>query len=136
LLLLLYTSFTKFPLPNLPGWLSAQNFCKFLYLTIFDKSKSVECMLFGETVRKQRESKGLLLRQAAAFLEVDTAFVSKLERSERNASKEQVVKLANFLKIPEKELLTIWLADKILETIENTQQGEEALKLALKTIQS
>ena len=93
-------------------------------------------MLFGETVRKQRESKGLLLRQAAAFLEVDTAFVSKLERSERNASREQVVKLANFLKIPENELMTIWWADKILETIENTQQGEDALKLALKTIKS
>ena len=76
------------------------------------------------------------MRQAAAFLEVDTAFVSKLERSERNASREQVVKLANFLKIPENELMTIWLADKILETIENTQQGEDALKLALKTIKS
>ena len=57
-------------------------------------------MTFGETIRNQRESKGLLLRQVAAFLEVDTAFVSKLERNERNASREQVIKLAAFLETP------------------------------------
>jgi transcriptional regulator with XRE-family HTH domain len=37
-----------------------------------DKIKS-----FGETVRDLRENKGLLLRQVAALLEVDTAFLSK-----------------------------------------------------------
>jgi transcriptional regulator with XRE-family HTH domain len=88
-------------------------------------------MLFGETLRKRRESKGLLLRQAAAFLEVDTAFVSKLERSERNASKDQVLKLAAFLKIPENELLTIWLADKIFEVIKAEDQGKQSLEFVL-----
>ncbi|MEI6058935.1 MAG: helix-turn-helix transcriptional regulator [archaeon] len=89
-------------------------------------------MTFGETIRNQRENKGLLLRQAAAFLEVDTAFVSKLERSERNASREQVIKLAEFLKYPVDNLLTVWLADKILDTINKDKKGEDALKLALK----
>jgi transcriptional regulator with XRE-family HTH domain len=89
-------------------------------------------MKFGEHLRKIRESKGLLLRQAAAFLEVDTAFVSKLERGERNASKEQVLKLSRFLNIPTEELITIWLADKIISTINNDSQGESALKLAMK----
>jgi len=51
-------------------------------------------MTFGETIRNQRRSKGLLLRQAAAYLEVDTAFVSKIEHNKRDASREQVVKLA------------------------------------------
>ncbi|HRF22985.1 MAG TPA: helix-turn-helix transcriptional regulator [Chitinophagaceae bacterium] len=89
-------------------------------------------MTFGETIRKHRESKKLLLRQAAAFLEVDTAFVSKLERGERNASREQVLKLAEFLQTPSEPLLTLWLADKISDTINNDNEGEEALKLALK----
>jgi transcriptional regulator with XRE-family HTH domain len=89
-------------------------------------------MTFGETIRKHRESKKLLLRQAAAFLEVDTAFVSKLERGERNASREQVLKLAEFLQTPSEPLLTLWLADKISDTINNDKEGEEALKLALK----
>ena len=102
-------------------------------MTIPDKSNLVELMTFGETIKKQRESKGLLLRQVAAFLEVDTAFISKLERNERNASHEQVVKLAEYLQINPDELLTIWLADKIIAVIDNNKQGEAALKLALKT---
>lgn len=89
-------------------------------------------MTFGETIRRQRESKGLLLRQVAAYLEVDTAFISKLERNERNASREQVVKLAEYLQTPSDQLLTVWLAEKILGTINNDEQGEPALKLALK----
>lgn len=89
-------------------------------------------MTFGETIRKQRESKGLLLRQVAAFLEVDTAFISKLERNERNASREQVIKLADYLQTQTDQLLTVWLAEKVLGTINNDEQGEAALKLALK----
>jgi len=89
-------------------------------------------MTFGETIRKQRDSKGLLLRQVAAFLEVDTAFISKLERNQRNASREQVIKLADYLQTPEDQLLTLWLAEKIIGTINNDTQGEAALKLALK----
>lgn len=38
---------------------------------------------FGQTIRNYREAKGLLLRQLAAALEVDTAFISKLERDEK-----------------------------------------------------
>lgn len=87
---------------------------------------------FGERIRKLREAKGLLLRQSAAFLEVDTAFVSKVERGERKASREQVEKLAQFLKANKDELITLWLSDKILEVINNEKQAEAALKLALK----
>ena len=103
-----------------------------LYLTIPDKSNLGQYITFGETIKKQRESKGLLLRQVAAFLEVDTAFVSKLERNERNASREQVIKLAEFLETPPAQLLTVWLAEKIIGTINDDKQGEAALKLALK----
>lgn len=88
-------------------------------------------MTFGETLRAQRESKKLLLRQIAAFLEVDTAFISKLERGERRASREQVVKIAEFLQAPAEPLITIWLAEKISDTIDNDAFGEEALILAL-----
>lgn len=93
-------------------------------------------MTFGETIRKQRESKGLLLRQVAAFLEVDTAYISKLERNERNASREQVVRLAEYLQTPSDQLLTVWLAEKILGTINKDKQGEAALKLALKNFKN
>ncbi len=73
-----------------------------------------------------------MLRQAAAFLEVDTAFVSKLECNEGNASQEQVEKLAEFLNTQSEELITIWLADKVMAVSSNNKQVEAALKLVLK----
>ena len=94
-----------------------------------DKIKS-----FGETVRDLRENKGLLLRQVAAFLEVDTAFLSKMERNEKKASRQQVQKLARALETTEKELMTLWLSDKILETLNKESEAYNALKLTEKRI--
>lgn len=94
-----------------------------------DKIKS-----FGETVRDLRESKGLLLRQVAAFLEVDTAFLSKMERNEKKASRQQVQKLAKALQTDEKELMTLWLSDKILETLNEESEAHNALKLTEKRL--
>lgn len=72
---------------------------------------------FGTKIRKTREQRGLLLRQIAAALEVDTALVSKIERGERKASKEQVYKLAELLKIEVDELMVLWLSDKIVDML-------------------
>jgi len=94
-----------------------------------DKIKS-----FGETVRELRENKGLLLRQVAAFLEVDTAFLSKMERSEKKASRQQVQKLARALETTEKELMTLWLSDKILETLNDESEAYNAPKSTEKRI--
>ena len=58
----------------------------------------------GQKVREIREKQNLLLRQVAAHLEVDTALISKIERGERNASRQQVIDIANFLKANEEEL--------------------------------
>ena len=71
----------------------------------------------GKKIRELREKQNLLLRQVAAQLEVDTALMSKIERGERNSSKQQVIGIAKFLKANEEELLTLWLADKIESTI-------------------
>lgn len=88
----------------------------------------------GSALRKIRESKGLLLRQVAAALEVDTAFVSKIERGEKNTSKEQLKKLAAFLETPLGQLNELWLADKLMNTLEGEEQAEEALKIVSKKI--
>ncbi|MCO6496341.1 MAG: helix-turn-helix transcriptional regulator [Chitinophagaceae bacterium] len=89
---------------------------------------------FGETVRDLRENKGLLLRQVAAVLEVDTAFLSKMERNEKKASRQQVLKLAKALETAEKELLTLWLSDKIVEILNEESEAYGALKLTEKRI--
>lgn len=82
----------------------------------------------GNKIRELRESKGLLLRQVAAYIEVDTALVSKLERGERKAHKEQVSRIAEFLEVEEKDLMLLWLADRIADSIEGETLGMEALK--------
>jgi len=91
-------------------------------------------MTFGETIRQLREAKGLLLRQVAAGADMDTALLSKIERGERKALKEQVDKIAILLSIEEKELTTIWLTDKILELIKGFPVADIALENALKEL--
>lgn len=89
---------------------------------------------FGETIRALRESKGLLLRQVAAALEIDTALISKIERGERTAQREQVSKLATMLEVEEEQLMVIWLSDKIMNIVEEEPAAYKALKKTEKRI--
>ncbi|MBN7816851.1 helix-turn-helix domain-containing protein [Algoriphagus pacificus] len=86
----------------------------------------------GNRVRELRETKGILMRQVAAFIEVDTALISKLERGERKAQRDQITKIAEFLEADEKELTLLWLADRITDDIKDEPQALEALKFVEK----
>ena len=79
-------------------------------------------MIFGQRIRELREERGLLPRQLASILETDTPMFSKIERGERKAKRSQVILLAQAFHVNEKELLTIWLADKVLDTVENEEE--------------
>ena len=90
---------------------------------------------FGQRVRALREQQGFLLRQVAAYLEVDTALMSKIERGDRKASRPQVHKIAEFLKADQEELLTLWIADKIESAIvEEPHVAYQAMKIANKNL--
>ena len=67
------------------------------------KSKNGK-MIFGNKIRGLRESHGTLMRQLAAFLEVDTATISKIERGERNISIINLKKISSALDISISEL--------------------------------
>ncbi len=54
-------------------------------------------MLFGNKIRELRDKQGLLQRQLAAALEIDTPMFSKIEHGDRMAKREQVIKLAELL---------------------------------------
>ena len=82
-------------------------------------------MLFGNKIRFLRDKQGILQRQVAAYLEIDTPMFSKIERGERRAKRSQVIQMATYFKVDEKEMLTLWLADKVLDAFE----GEDELKL-------
>jgi HTH-type transcriptional regulator, competence development regulator len=64
----------------------------------------------------------------AAYIEADAALVSKLERSERKAHKDQVVQIARYLGANENELVVLWLADKIADSIDGEDLGMEAIR--------
>ncbi len=91
----------------------------------------------GEEIRAIRVSKSLLLRQVAAYLEIDTAIIRKIERGERRLTRDQVIKFAKYYSVTDQELLTLWLSDKLLDTIENdpfAMQGLNKAKTILKTL--
>ena len=90
--------------------------------------------MIGDRIRELREQDNILLRHLAAQMDIDTAMLSKMERGDRFFRKEDIVALAKIFKQPEEDLLTLWLADKILKTIEEEDYKEQALKLALKVM--
>jgi transcriptional regulator with XRE-family HTH domain len=85
---------------------------------------------FGEKIRRLREEKNIYLRQVASYLEIDQALLSKIERGERRAQREQVLKLASFFEADENVFLTSWLSDKVVYDLDNENNAIEVLKVA------
>jgi predicted nucleotidyltransferase len=84
----------------------------------------------GETIRKLREENKLPLRTIAAYLDIDQAILSKMERGQRRATREQVVKLAQYFRTNESDLLVSWLSDKLVYEIADEQVALKALHAA------
>lgn len=84
----------------------------------------------GETIRKLREHNELPLRTVAAFLDIDQAILSKIERGQRKATRNQVVKLAAYFKVKENDLLIAWLSDKLIYEVEDEEVALKALQVA------
>ena len=93
-------------------------------------------MHFGERIKEIRESQGLLQRQLAANLEIDTPMFSKIERGERKAKREQVLVLAKLLNADVQELLTLWLAEQVYDLVKDEDVASDALKVAKKICQN
>ena len=90
-------------------------------------------MLFANKIKQLREEKQLFQRQLAEALEIDTPMYCKIERGSRPIKRAQVVALAKFLSTDETELLTLWLADKVSEVLnEEKELAGKALEIVLK----
>lgn len=86
--------------------------------------------MFGNKIRKLREEKGLVLRQLAAALEIDTATMSKIERGDRQARKDHLPILSEILETNYQELHTLWLAHKVYELVADEEDAIAALTVA------
>ena len=92
-------------------------------------------MLLGERIKELREQHGVLQRQLAALLEIDTPMFSKIVRGDRRAKRTQVIQLAEYFKVDKNELLTLWLADKVLDAVEDEDElKHDAIEVAQKRI--
>ena len=89
---------------------------------------------FGDLIRTNREKEEMLLRHLSAQLDIDTAMLSKIERGEKIAKREHVKQLAKIFKLDYKELMALWLADKVFLLVENEDQALQALKVAEKEV--
>ena len=83
--------------------------------------------MLGEKLRELREAKGLVQRQVAAELEVDTAYISKMESNEKPVSRNHLKKLSIMLGIDDEELLTLWLADKVYDIVKDEELAVKAI---------
>ena len=92
--------------------------------------------MLGERLKELREAKGFVQRQVAALLEVDTAYVSKMENNDKPVSKSHLEALAKVYDLPESELMPYWLGEKVLHVLENNEHSISALNLVLKNIRN
>ncbi|WP_445749308.1 helix-turn-helix domain-containing protein [Polaribacter sp.] len=91
-------------------------------------------MRFGEHIRQLREQNKLLLRHLASELDIDTAMMSKIERSERKAKREHIPQLAKLLRASVTELQTLYIADQIIELLDDEENPRAILYAAEKEI--
>ncbi len=90
--------------------------------------------IFGNRIKTIREEKQIPQRQLASALEIDTATYCKIEKGDRRAKREQVTVLANLLEVDSKELIRLWLADKVYDIIAEEEEATQILNVVAESI--
>jgi transcriptional regulator with XRE-family HTH domain len=90
--------------------------------------------MLGQKLKQLREEHQFVQREVAAKLEVDTAYVSKMENNDKPVSRAKLKSLAKFYHVTEKTLLPYWLAEKVLTVVHNEDCATDALKIVLTEI--
>lgn len=89
---------------------------------------------FGEHIRGLRESAGLPLRKVAAQLDIDPSLLGKIERNDRQPTKEQIKKIAQIFEQNETDLFSEYLSDQIAYKIIEQESNLNILKVAEKKV--
>lgn len=89
-------------------------------------------IMLGEKIKLLRENLSISQRELGAYIEVDAAFISKIEKGEKSINRKHLVIISQVLKTTESELLTLWLADKVYKVIAEEELGLDALTIAEK----
>ena len=90
---------------------------------------------FGEQLRSMREYKKMSLREVATAIGIDNSLLGKIERNERQATKEQIKLIAKFFNYDEKLLIEENLSDQLAYKIIEADADKEVLKVAEQKIE-
>ena len=85
---------------------------------------------FGEHLRNLRENQSLTLKNVAEQIGIDTSLLAKIERNERQPTKQIIKQVSEFFKCNEQELLNNFLSDQIAYKIMDEEADIEILKVA------
>lgn len=80
-------------------------------------------------LKTTRQNKGLKIRELAHLMGVDQAIVSKIESGVRQATKEQILKLASILEIPEEILLPLWIKERLMNELQYEPYAAQAINM-------
>ena len=93
-------------------------------------SKIIHMETVGQIIRTKRESLSLLIRQVASYIDIDQAILSKIERNEQKATKDNIIKLAEILNLDKVDLLVQFISDRIAYEIAEEDCASKVLKVA------
>ena len=85
---------------------------------------------FGEKLRSLRGQRHLSIREVASEIGIDTSLLGKIERNERQPTREQIKLVAQFFVFNENELLREHLSDQLAYKIIDADADISILKLA------
>lgn len=82
---------------------------------------------FGEFIKTKREELGIPQRKIAAFLDIDTSTLSKIERGERRATTPMINIISEQLSLKLNEVEFEYLKDSILSDYNKLNNLKESL---------
>ena len=85
---------------------------------------------FGELLRSLREESGQTLKTVAENFQMDTSLLAKIERNERQPTKQIISQVSEYFNVDKKELQSEFLSDQIAYKILDEEADIEILKVA------
>ena len=86
--------------------------------------------MFKDKMRQLRETQQIPQRKMAAALDIDTATYCKFEKGERKVQRKMLPIIADLLHADETELLTLWLAERVVYEVVSESVAFDVLKVA------
>lgn len=90
---------------------------------------------FGDHLRELREKNNYTLRGLATEINIDSSLIAKIERGERQPTRDQIKIISEFFKINENNLLVENLSDVFAYKVIEADLNIEVLKMAEQKIE-